>query len=222
MPQQYYIDVTEQELHALREALPILERIQVGALSDRLEVYLYGVTKSPAILDAAKEAIAKTYYDAPEEIDESDVELTEIALAVPLSSDTLYYLTGSGLKLRKGEFAYKVQEGGGVKDGNLLYADFKPQVSIHDFSHIGISNSDQHANEFLSKHSTAPGAQIKKNIRRTEEATQPGAPAPAPPKPKAQPAQAAPAPAAPAAPQPKQTSVHGAVKLRDLLEDFLG
>jgi hypothetical protein len=222
MPRQYFIDTNEQELHSIREALSLLERIEVG-LTDKLDVFVYGVTQNPAIIDAAKEAIAKTYYEAEEEIDESDVELAEVAVAIPLSSDILYYLTGSGLKLRAGDFVYRSAEGGGIKSGDFLHSDFKPSVTIHDFSHVGLAESNSSVDQFLNRYGKGQGATIKKNLHRTEEATQPGAPAPqpAPPAPKAQTPAAMPAAPA-AAPQPKQTSVHGAVKIRDLVENFLG
>jgi len=204
MPQRY-VDISEQDLHKLRDGLDLLERLDPDKVRE-LDGYLYAITKDPGVLDAAREAIAAAYE---EEIDESDVEVGEIALAIPLSGDILYYLTGSGLKLRKEWFAYAGTGGEGIRSESLGFSHYKPQVTVHNFTHMALGDSDAWLDQFLKQYGTGAKATIKKNVQRTEEATEPGTPTPA-------------ATLPPPAPTPKQTSIPGGRRLDDLLEDFLG
>ncbi len=204
---QYYVDVTEEELAGLRESLSLLERLDIAKI-DTLDIYVYGMTKSPALLDAAREAVAGY---SNEEISEEDVILTEIAIAIPLSADNLYYLMGSGLKLHREEtFSYIGGQGEGPREVNFGYATFRPQVTLADFEHIAMADSNGYLDRFLTKYGVGAPAQIKKKVRRDEEATQP---VPTPVQPPATPATATPV--------PKQTSLNDAAVNR-LVEDFLG
>ena len=140
---------------------------------------VYGISKDPAILDAAREAIAATYE---EDIDESDVEVAEVAVVITLSSDKLYYLTGSGLKLRNEEFAYRGVGGEGIKSDTFTYAHYKPQITIHSFTHLALGESASWLDDFLKRHGTGGEAVVKERVKRTEEATQPGVPDPQKPR----------------------------------------
>jgi hypothetical protein len=202
---QRYVDINEQDLHKLRDGYELLERIDHETLWD-MGYCVYGISEDPAVLDAAREAIAANYE---EEVDESDVEISEVAVAIPLSSDKLYYLTGSGLKLHREEFAYRGQGGEGIKSENFALSHYKPGVTIHSFSHLALAESSSWLDDFLKRHGSGAKTQIKEEVKRTEEAMQPGVVPPA-------------LPGAPPKPMGKQTSLQGKMLFADFLEDFLG
>lgn len=211
MPSQEYIEITPDKLMNLHDALEMLEMLNREAIRE-LDICVYGITDNPSIIDAAKEAIA----DAAEfEIREEDVKLTEVAVAIPLSSDILYKLSGSGIRLKNEEFVY-TGENEGPRRLSFTFADFKPTVALNQFSQIAIASSDSYLPDFMGQYGNKQPAQIEKQVRRTEEATQPGVPPPTTP-----PTDPA-APTTPAVPPtpgvPKQTSL----KISDLLESFLG
>jgi hypothetical protein len=70
-----YLDIDEDGLSKLYDGLSILEPLDHDKVQE-FDLYLYGLTQSETIVDAAREAIAD---DA--EIDESDLHLAEVAVA---------------------------------------------------------------------------------------------------------------------------------------------
>jgi hypothetical protein len=194
-----YIDVNADRLSKLHEGLELIESVDRDAFRG-LDLFIYGLTNNAQILDAAKEAIAES-----EEVAEEDVQLAEVAVAIPLSSDMIYYLAGSGLRLQREDFAYLGSGGEGVRSMSFAFAHFKPTVTLSYFSKLSVASSDAWLDDFLRKEGSNKPAQITQNVRRDEEATVPGAPA---------------APAVPpATPQmPKQTSLRS---LSSLLDEFL-
>jgi len=214
-----YLDISEDQALQLREGLELLETLDRDAVRG-LDLCIYGLTSDPQILDAAREAIAS---DSEDEIAEDDIQLGEVAVAIPISSDTIYALTGSGIKLKDEYFAYPGGEGEGTRRGYFFSANYRPVVTMHSFSHMALASSDSWIDDYLEKTGGkgVQPTQIKKKVQRTEEATQPGVPTPAEPQ---VPVEAPPAaPAAPTAPAatPKQTSLNNAAVSR-LVEDFLG
>ena len=201
MPHSRYQDIDENGLVRLHDGLDMLERLDPEAIAD-LDIVLYGLTQQESVTDAAREAIADEA-----EIDESDVQLTEVAVCIPLSSDTIHYLTGSGLKLRNEEFAYMGGQGEGIRSTTFTFSHFKPTVSTSDFSQMAIAVTVSWLDDFLKQYGNKQPAVVKQNVHRTEEATQPGIPAPAPP---------------PVTPTPKTTSLTGGLKFADFIENFLG
>jgi hypothetical protein len=203
-----YIDVQPADLDKLHEGLKLLEMVDRDAVAG-LDLFVYGISNNPQIVDAAKEAIADS-----EELDESDVQLAEVAVAIPLSSDTSYYLNGSGLILRREDFAYLGSGGEGVRTLSFAFSHYHPRVALNAFTKIALASSDAWLDEFLRKEGSNQPAQVTHNVRRDEEATQPQVPV-APPTPQA--------PAAPAtgregvAQMPKQTSL----SIASLLDSFL-
>ena len=169
----YYVDVTSERLSNIREGLTLIEQVDRDA-ANNLDLYVYGITSDPQIIDAAKEAIADS-----EELDESDVQVAEVAVAIPLSSDTIYYLTGSGLILRREDFTYQGRQGEGVRTQTFAFSHYHPRVTLNNFSKLAVASSDAWLDDFLKREGSNTPAQITPNVRRTEEATQPGAPAPA-------------------------------------------
>jgi len=202
-----YVEINAERLSHLHEGLELLEQVDRDAMNT-LDLYLYGISTNPQIIDAAKEAIAE---DA--ELEESDVQLSEVAVAIRMSSDIIYYLDGSGLALHKEDFAYMGSGGEGVRQLSFAFSHYKPRVTLSYFTKIALASSDAWLDDFLRKEGSGQGAQVTKNVHRTEEATQPGVP----------PAPAAPQPAAPAQPaqqqqMPKQTSLK---TLASILDEFL-
>lgn len=206
MPYNRYQDIDEERLLRLHDGLEILETLDRDAIYS-LDLFLYGLTQDETIVDAAKEAIADEA-----EIAEQDVQLGEVAVAVPLSSDNIHALAGSGIRMQREDFAYMGQGGEGIRTNSFTFSHFKPTVAISSFSQMAIASSDSWLEDFLKQYGNKQPVEIKQNVRRTEEATQPGVPAP---------------PEAPPAPTttpeiPKQTSLTGGLKLADVLEEFLG
>jgi hypothetical protein len=217
-----YIDVTEEQLHKLHDGLEMLEMLDRDAM-EAFDLHLYGITKDPSVLDAAREVIAD---DAEGEMSEEDVQLSEIAVAIPLGADTVYAFGGSGIKLKNESFAY-MESAQGIRTGYFLSANWRPTVALSQFSQLALASSDSWLDDFFRQYGNKEPAEIKQNVRRSEEATQPGVPAPAPvpPAPAPEPTETAapaPPPATPPPAIPKQTSLHGGLKLVDVLEDFLG
>jgi hypothetical protein len=192
-----YIDVNPERLSNLHGALELIESVDRDAFRN-LDLHIYGITNNPQIVDAAKEAIAENA-----DVSEEDVQLSEVAVAIPLSSDIIYYLAGSGLNLRREDFAYQGAGGEGIRTMSFTFSHYKPQVTLSYFSKLALASSDAWLDDFLKKEGSGKPAAVAQNVRRTEEATQPGAPATTPP----------------AAPQqaqmPKQTS------LASILDEFL-
>src|ERR1019366_2514873 len=95
-----FIEIDESKLVALHDGLDLLEMLDRDAVGS-LELYVYGITTDPGIVDAAKEAVADS-----KDVSEEDVQLSEVAVAIRLSTDTIYSLHGSGIKLNREDFAY--------------------------------------------------------------------------------------------------------------------
>ena len=193
-----YVDINEERLSRLHEGLELLETVDREAMHS-LDLYLYGISNNPQLLDAAREAIADS-----EELEEQDVQLTEIAVAIPLGADTIYALMGSGIRAKREDFAYIGGAGEGVRSMSFAFGHFKPQITLSAFSKLALASSDSWIDDFLRQEGSGQQAKITPAVHRNQEATQPAPVAPANPQP-AQPAQA----------MPKTTS------LRAILDDFL-
>lgn len=196
-----YVEIDEKALVGLHDAIDLLSSVAPDALED-MALCVYGITNNPGILDAAKEAIADS-----EEVQESDVQLSEVAVAIPITSKGIYRLTGSGLKLENEEFVFMGTGGEGIRSLSFTFASYKPTVTFSYFSKAAIASSESWLDDFLKKHGSGQAAQVTPAVHRTEEATVPGGIPPAPELPK---------PAAPGV--PKQTSLKN---LSAFLDDFL-
>lgn len=195
-----YVEIDEKALVGLHDAIDLLSSIAPDALED-MALCVYGITNNAGVIDAAKEAIADS-----EELQESDIELSEVAVAIPITSKGIYRLTGSGLKLDNQEFVFMGTGGEGVRSLSFTFANYKPTVTFAYFSKAAIASSESWLDDFLKKHGSGQAAQVTPAVHRSEEATVPGIP-PAPELPK---------PATPGV--PKQTSLKS---LSAFLDDFL-
>lgn len=205
-----YLEIDEERLMKLYDGLSVLESLNLDTIHE-MDLFLYGLTQSETIVDAAREAIAD---DA--DLSENDVQLSEVAVAIPLGADSIRALAGSGFKARREDFAYMGTGGEGIRTKTFAYSHFKPNLALTEFTTMAIAQSDAWLDEFLKQYGNKQPVEIKQNVRRTEEATQPGVPAAAEPP-------AAPTPPAVVTPEiPKQTALIGGLKLADFLEEFLG
>lgn len=197
-----YIEIDAERLSKIHDGLDLLEALDrsedAGALRS-LDLHLYGISTNPQVIDAAKEAIA----DA-NDVAEEDVALAEVAVAIPLNADTIYALSGSGIKLEREEFAYMGSGGEGVRSLSFTFGHYKPRVALSYFSKLAIASSDSWLDDFLRKQGSGQAAVVTPAVHRDQEATQPQAPV----------APATPAPAG----VPKQTSLR---QLAALLDDYL-
>jgi len=169
-----FVTVTPEELEKLREAFTLIERV-TGYDEDRLQITLYGLTSDPGVIDATKEAIADEA-----EVDEGDIKISgEVAVAIELSSDVLYYLTGSGLKLQTEEVAFTKGGGSGVDTAQLAWAKWRPTVTIRSFREMAIAKDNWSAATFLQQYGKknapppAAPAHPPQEVKRTENAEQP-------------------------------------------------
>jgi hypothetical protein len=197
MPYTRYIEINEERLEKLHDGLELMEMLDREAMHS-LDLHVYGVSNNPQLLDAAREAIAES-----EELAEEDVQIAEVAVAIPISADTIYALLGSGIKLTREDFAYLGTGGEGTRTMSFTFAHYKPTVNMGAFTKIALASSESWLDDFLRKEGSGQAAKVTQNVHRTEEATQPG--------PAQQPA------IQQQQPIPKQTSE----KLSRFLDDFL-
>jgi hypothetical protein len=201
-----YIDVDAKRLSSLHDGLDLLEavdRSEGGDALRRLDLCVYGISNDPQVLDAAREAIADS-----NDLAEEDVQVAEVAVSIPISADTIYALLGSGVRLDREDFAYMGSGGEGIRSMSFTFANYKPTVTLNSFSKLAIASSDSWVDDFLRKEGTGQAATVTPNVHRTQEATQPQAPAQPAPPPQAQPV-------------PKQTSQLNGRRLSAFLDDFL-
>jgi hypothetical protein len=216
MPAKYQ-DIDEARLLRLHDGLDILESIDESNGMERLDLFIYGLTTNVSVLDAAREALADEI-----EADETDVEVSEVAVAVPLYAGQIHRLAGSGVTLQHEEFAYAGPAGEGIRTSTFSMSSYKPAVAVSTLSRMAIASGSSYLIDFFKQYGNKTHAKVEERVRRTEEATQPGVPVPAP-------IPAAPAPEVPAPAMPKRTSLEAtgdtrrdSVKIANAIESFLG
>ena len=203
-----YFEVGKKELVALMDGLVLIERVSRDNASE-LSLYLYGVTNDPTLLGEAKAAIidsAEDYWDEEgnSTLSDEDVSLPEIAIAIPLSADTLYTLLGSGLDNTNLTFAYNTGGGEGART-SYFQGPYRGRVRItlQRLSKVALAEEDFRLRDFLAEHGSGQLMAIQKKTQRTEPAV---APTPAPPNPTAA----------------ASTENIKASSIRQVLENFLG
>ena len=75
------------------------------------------------------------------------VKIEKAALVIPVSSDILYYLTGSGLILRNENFSYISDKE--IRTSSLSWTNQEPRVTLTSFSKIALAANDFHSEDFL-------------------------------------------------------------------------
>jgi hypothetical protein len=166
-----YSEVDKEELREARPGLLLVERV-TRETHEPLALCLYGITTNAGLVKAAHEAIVGQ-FDEEEESEQRKNEAvpTEVAVSISLNSDTLYYLTGSGLLLQEEAFSYL-----GGKDGarrsHLENPRPRPRVTLDDFTVLAIADDDTWLDDFLTAFASkaAPKAAPAKAIERDRKA----------------------------------------------------
>ena len=160
--------VTAEELSHLREGLQIIESLNEYDDDSRTKIFFYGLTNNPSLLDSVKEAVS---YWSDEEVAEQDVAVTEAVLIFEVSSDILYYLTGSGLTVRDGEAVYT---GGGAEGPKQVWLKNRGnahgfKAAVGQFSTMALSRDDMSGEDFLLQYGTKT-APVQQEVQRTAPA----------------------------------------------------
>ena len=149
-----FVEVSREELQNLRPAISLLERVNHASSSAGIEYTIYGVCIKPSVLEAAEESVFY-WNNEGEEDEEVKYKFAEISIAIPISSDFLYYLTGSGLKLAGLTFAYFTKEEGDRVDE--FRKEARERITLDDFHHLAIADGDSWLGDFLQKHVSTAG-----------------------------------------------------------------
>lgn len=160
-----YFEVTDHELQDARPGLLLAEQL---LKDDHFIPYLYGLTTKEDLVLSAQEALHDGHDEDEEGNPLAHPTLTEIAVAIPFSSDTLYYLSGSGLILRTEDFAYN-SPNEGPRTESLRWAHTHVKVRMSDFTQLALSSSDSDLDEFLKQYGTKGTAeQPEGTVTRTD------------------------------------------------------
>ena len=141
-------EVTRKDIETLRPGLQLLElALTTEALSD---LYLYGLTTDGDVIECAREVL-QDEMDADDEAEpQTAPALKEVAVALPASPDTLYYLVGSGLRLQHESFAYRTPNED-ARTRTFTFASFRPDVRVEDFTTLCLQEGSDYLDEFLKK-----------------------------------------------------------------------
>jgi hypothetical protein len=156
-----YTTLSTEELEHLRDGLNVIESLNEYG-EPVIELWLYALTDNQNAIDAVKESISY-WSDIPEE----DVNVAEAVILIPCSSDTIGYLTGSGLMLRKEEVIYA---GGAEGPRTVTLHSHGIKVTVRHFKQLAIARDDFGAEEFLKQYGTQTQAAAPQ-VQRTEPST---------------------------------------------------
>jgi hypothetical protein len=189
----------------------MVERLNPEGVAN-LDIHLYGITSDPTVLGAAKETIIdnlEEYYDENGDVTlgEDEVSLSEVALAIPISSDVIWGITGRhGIDLTRLDFAYEGRGGEGIRESSFMSTTYRRgTVALSSLRDLVLADGSYHIKEYLMKYKKGQPMVINKKVQRQGPAA--STPMPAPPAPGA------------AGAAPGGTPVVSS--LRELLEGFL-
>lgn len=161
--------VTHDDLEGLRQALNLLERVIERA---PIKLYFYGLSNHTGVLAKANDALEEEAEVGEDEPAKPSTQVSQVAVCIQLSGDTIHYLIGSGLILRRESFAY-IGGGDGVRTSDLGYSHKQTRVTDEDFTEMALSESDNWLDDFLEKHGKK-GAGTTEPVSRSEPATSEG------------------------------------------------
>lgn len=156
-----YVTTTKEELDHLREGLSVLESLNEYE-EQVVEIYLYGLTDNPTLLEAVKDAVE---YWSDEQIAAQDVQVTEAVFIFKVSSDVLYYITGSGLQLRDAEIVYS----GGNEGPQSVWLKSKHGVRVAggQFKTLALSRDEFSGEDFLMQYGQKTQQPAPQEVQRT-------------------------------------------------------
>jgi len=170
-----YFTIDEKGLASLMRGLELIERLDAEKVSE-LRLHLYGMTSEQGVIYEAKAYLMDNLDEYMDEdgqttLEEDDISLPEVAIAIPLSADTIYALTGSGIDMHRMEFAYLSGGGEGVKTGTFYNESAKrTRVTMGSLSRMALASDDIWLRDFLLERRTNQSMSIRKKERRTEPA----------------------------------------------------
>lgn len=155
----YYVNVSREQIEDLRPVIDLLTQIW-GEDLDENALYLYGMVDdtSPVI---------------PIMTDETDSTVSAGVVAIPLNTDALYYLTGSGYVLKREQFLYASDNE--LRTANFGDADQEAIVTLSSFTRLALSNSDAWMDRYfkLENPEAISSPSPHGEVDRTEKATDP-------------------------------------------------
>lgn len=161
-----YVTVTAEELEHVREGMKVLESL--NEYEERaVDVYFYGLTNNQHLLHVVQEAVSA---QTEGEVDEADVQVSEAVFIIPVSSDVLYYITGSGLLLKNEEAVYI----GGNEGPQTVRLAVRGQVRVTagEFTTMALSRDDMSGEDFLMQYGQKTQASVPPEVQRTEPAAE--------------------------------------------------
>lgn len=167
-----FVGISNEDLNDLHRSMELFE--QLYGDSEFFNPYLFVIVNQGPLLVLAKDAIQEGgVYEEGQEADQPSA----IAVAIPLGSDALHYLTGSGLYVgdAKEEFAYAAGNGEGVRTGNFTYAGGRERLHLNQILALALAEDDTYLDEFLQSHGPKEAVKTEtpeEPVERTEKVTQ--------------------------------------------------
>ena len=130
----YYINVSAQQVEDLRPAVDLFVQLW-GEDLDKGAIYLYGMIDGNSPIIPTMEA---------------STGIKNIAfgvVAIPINSDTLYFLTGSGYSLKHEDFVYV--DNSEIRSGAFTESQSETVVTLASFAKLAISSSNTFMDRFL-------------------------------------------------------------------------
>lgn len=130
----YYINVSKEQIEGLRPAIDLLVQLW-GEDLDKGSLYIYGLIDERSPLIATLQAAV------------SGGKVTYGVVAIPVNSDSLYFITGSGYTLKAEEFAYV--DGGEIRTAKLSATRDDAVATLASFSKMAVSSSNTWMDRFI-------------------------------------------------------------------------
>ena len=151
----YYVNVSRQQIEDLRPAIDLLMQIW-GEDLDKNSLFLYGMVEDSSPVLASMDDVVGG-------------KVSSGVVAIPLDSDALYFLTGSGYALKKESFLYA--SGGELRTANFSEVDQEPVVTLSSFSKLALSSSNAWMDRYFKLENPEDLSSAHGEVDRTEPAT---------------------------------------------------
>jgi hypothetical protein len=153
----YYVNVSRQQVEDMRPVIELLFQIW-GEDIDQNALFLYGMVDQNSPVIAAMKS-------------ETGQSVTAGVVAIPISTDALYYLTGSGYALKREAFLYA--SGGELRTSVFGEADQEPVVTLSSFTKLALSSSDSWMDRYFKlENPEAINENKGGEVDRTEDAVE--------------------------------------------------
>jgi len=135
----YYINVSQQQIEELRPAVDLLMQLW-GEDVDEGTLYLYGLLNERSPVKQTVLGVA-------------GVESNIVVLSIPINTDSLYFLTGSGYLLGNNEtFAYVDKQE--IRTEHLSSLERDTVVTLSSFAKLALATSDSWLDRFIKLEAT--------------------------------------------------------------------